>query len=376
MATVTLSSVGKIYEGGVRAVRGVSMSIADGEFVVLVGPSGCGKSTTLRMIAGLEDISEGTISIGDRVVNEVEPADRNIAMVFQNYALYPHLTVKQNLAFGLDRRRRYPSRLRAMFDGDYGRRRLEESSQLDARIAEAARMLGIDGLLRRMPRELSGGQRQRVAVGRAIVRNPAAFLFDEPLSNLDARLRQDMRTELRLLHRRLKSTMIYVTHDQEEAMSLADRIVVMKDGVVQQLGTPGELFRTPANAFVAGFIGTPAMNLIRGRVGASGGAFKWSGGKHSLSPGAGAAADRDALMGVRPERVSIEPGDEGTLETVEVYGETADLVARIGDQRVVARIQTQELRALREGEGVSARFADGHAHLFDAQSGEAIAHGV
>lgn len=159
-------------------------------------------------------------------------------------------------------------------------------------------------------------------------------------------------------------------------MSLADRIVVMKDGVVQQLGTPGELFRTPANAFVAGFIGTPAMNLIRGRVGASGGAFKWSGGKHSLSPGAGAAADRDALMGVRPERVSIEPGDEGTLETVEVYGETADLVARIGDQRVVARIQTQELRALREGEGVSARFADGHAHLFDAQSGEAIAHGV
>lgn len=376
MATVTLTRVGKVYEGGVRAVRDVSLAIEDGEFVVLVGPSGCGKSTTLRMIAGLEDISEGTIAIGNRIVNDVEPADRNIAMVFQNYALYPHLTVEDNLRFGLSRRRRYPSRVKAFFSADYRQRRLEENASLAARIAEAARMLGLTGLLARFPRELSGGQRQRVAVGRAVVRHPEAFLFDEPLSNLDARLRQEMRTELRRLHRQLRTTMVYVTHDQEEALSLADRIVVMRDGIVQQVGTPSELYRTPANAFVAGFIGTPAMNLLPGQVSAKGDTFKWAGGRHSLGPGAAGCAEREVLLGVRPERLRITSGNAGRLENVEVYGEVADMSAVIGDQRVTSRIPIAELRSLREGDGVDVVVSDGHAHLFDATTGESLAHGV
>lgn len=247
MARVELSRVAKVYAGGVRAVDSIDLSIADQEFVVLVGPSGCGKSTTLRMVAGLEEISEGTITIGDRVVNNVPPKDRNIAMVFQNYALYPHMTVYKNMAFGL-KLRKVPKDI------------------IHQRVMEAAKFLQLEHLLERKPKALSGGQRQRVAVGRAIVREPAAFLFDEPLSNLDAKLRVTTRAELKRLHHRLKTTTIYVTHDQEEAMTLGDRIVIMKDGVIQQADTPLVTYQQPVNRFVAGFIGMPPMNFFDGII--------------------------------------------------------------------------------------------------------------
>ena len=247
MARVVLERVSKIYPGGLRAVNAIDLDIADREFVVLVGPSGCGKSTTLRMVAGLEEVSRGLIRIGDRVVNDVPPKDRDIAMVFQNYALYPHMTVYRNMEFGL-KLRKVPR------------------PQRHARVVEAARILDIEHLLDRKPKALSGGQRQRVAVGRAIVREPAAFLFDEPLSNLDAKLRVTTRAELKRLHHRLRTTTIYVTHDQEEAMTLGDRIVVMKDGVIQQAASPLETYNRPANRFVAGFIGMPPMNLFDGAV--------------------------------------------------------------------------------------------------------------
>ena len=247
MARVTLTNVSKIYPGGIKAVDGINLEIADAAFIVLVGPSGCGKSTTLRMVAGLEEISGGTVAIGDRVVNNVPPKDRDIAMVFQNYALYPHMTVYKNMAFGL-KLRKVPKQ------------------QIDERVRDAARILDIEHLLDRKPKALSGGQRQRVAVGRAIVREPAAFLFDEPLSNLDAKLRVTTRAELKRLHQRLKTTTIYVTHDQEEAMTLGDRIVVMKDGLIQQADTPLETYQRPVNRFVAGFIGMPPMNFFDGRL--------------------------------------------------------------------------------------------------------------
>ena len=245
MAQIRLDQVGKIYAGGTRAVGGVTLDVADGEFIVLVGPSGCGKSTLLRMVAGLETVSEGTITIGDRVVNDVEPADRDIAMVFQNYALYPHMTVFDNLAYGL-------------------RNRGTPKAEIARRVDEAARMLGLTDYLTRKPRALSGGQRQRVAMGRAIVREPAAFLFDEPLSNLDAKLRGTMRLDIRQLQRRLGTTALYVTHDQVEAMTLADRLVVLNKGRVEQIGTPLEVYRNPASVFVASFIGAPPMNLLPG----------------------------------------------------------------------------------------------------------------
>jgi multiple sugar transport system ATP-binding protein len=247
MARVDLAHVTKVYPGGVRAVDSINLEVADQEFVVLVGPSGCGKSTTLRMIAGLEEITAGEIRIGDRIINEVSPRDRDVAMVFQNYALYPHMSVFRNMAFGL--------KLRHM-----------PKAQIEQRVAEAAKILDIDHLLDRKPRELSGGQRQRVAVGRAIVREPAAFLFDEPLSNLDAKLRNTTRAQLKRLHQRLRTTTVYVTHDQEEAMTLGDRIVVMKDGVIQQADTPLATYNSPANRFVAGFIGMPPMNFFDGTI--------------------------------------------------------------------------------------------------------------
>ncbi|GJM19392.1 MAG: sugar ABC transporter ATP-binding protein [Phycisphaeraceae bacterium] len=247
MAEVRVSNVWKVYPGGVEAVRDVSIEIPDGSFVVLVGPSGCGKSTTLRMIAGLEEISKGEISIGDRVVNGVHPKDRDIAMVFQNYALYPHMSVYKNMAFAL--------KLRGM-----------KKAEIDKRVRHASAILGLDELLDRKPKALSGGQRQRVAVGRCIVREPKAFLFDEPLSNLDAKLRVSMRGELKSLHQRLKTTTVYVTHDQEEAMTLGDKVVVMSEGVVQQADTPFEVYQHPVNRFVAGFIGTPPMNFIEGHL--------------------------------------------------------------------------------------------------------------
>jgi len=247
MAQVLLEKVCKVYSGGVKAVNDVFLTVQDGEFVVLVGPSGCGKTTTLRMIAGLEDISDGTIKIGERVVNDVPPKDRDIAMVFQNYALYPHMSVYKNMAFGL-KLRKLPK------------------AQIHERVTDAAKVLGIEHLLDRKPKALSGGQRQRVAVGRAIVRHPKAFLFDEPLSNLDAKMRVETRAELKKLHRRLKTTTIYVTHDQEEAMTLGDRVVVMKDGEVQQVDGPLKIYDQPVNKFVAGFLGTPPMTFLPGRL--------------------------------------------------------------------------------------------------------------
>src|SRR5881227_1032641 len=247
MSEVSCRKVVKEYDAGVQAVKGIDLDIADHEFVVLVGPSGCGKSTTLRMIAGLEDITDGDIMIGGDVVNDVPPKDRDIAMVFQNYALYPHMTVAENMSFGL-RLKHYPK------------------AEIKSRITEAARMLDITDLIDRKPKQLSGGQRQRVAMGRAIVRNPKVFLFDEPLSNLDAKLRVQMRIEIKKVHQKVKTTTVYVTHDQVEAMTLADRLIVMNAGNVDQIGPPLELYERPATAFVAGFIGSPAMNLLAGRI--------------------------------------------------------------------------------------------------------------
>ena len=316
MAQVQLEQVSKVYPGGVPAVRDISLDIADGEFVALVGPSGCGKTTTLRMIAGLEDASSGTIRIGGRVVNDVHPRDRDIAMVFQNYALYPHMTVERNMSFAL-RMRKVPK------------------PEIKRRVAEAARILGIEDLLARKPRQLSGGQRQRVAVGRAIVREPKAFLFDEPLSNLDARLRLTTRAELKALHQRLKTTTVYVTHDQEEAMTLGDRIVVMSRGVVQQVGAPLDVYRRPANRFVAGFVGSPPMNFIVGRLVGQGPdvAFIEDG---SVSPvriplGARlqhAKAEAPAVLGFRPQ-VLRERGSgsevQVSIRVVEPLGDVVDV---------------------------------------------------
>ena len=321
MARVTLNDVWKTYEGGVDAVRGVSLDIADGEFVVLVGPSGCGKSTTLRMIAGLEDITRGEISIGDRIVNGVEPKNRDIAMVFQNYALYPHMSVYKNMAFALQLRK-------------------TPKQEVDRRVRDAADLLGITDLLNRKPKALSGGQRQRVAVGRAIVREPKAFLFDEPLSNLDAKLRVTMRGELKALHRRLGTTTIYVTHDQEEAMTLGDRVVVMAAGETQQADSPLEVYRSPANRFVAGFVGTPPMNFLEGRLEQRDGEQLWV--QSGEGPGlvvvrvhddhrAALAGVERAALGVRPQSIRESSGGEDDqsftahIETVELLGEEMDV---------------------------------------------------
>jgi multiple sugar transport system ATP-binding protein len=291
MAEVVLKNVDKIYDEGVKVVDDFNLHIKDGEFIVLVGPSGCGKSTTLRMIAGLEEISSGTITIGGRVVNDVSPKDRDIAMVFQSYALYPHMTVFENMAFAL--------KLRKL-----------EKSQIQEKVQRAAEILGITALLARKPKALSGGQRQRVAVGRAIVRDPACFLFDEPLSNLDAKLRVEMRTEIRELHETLEATTVYVTHDQEEAMTLGDRVVVMKDGVVQQVGTAADIYHLPTNRFVAGFLGSPSMNFLNGTLVKEGGSLYFDEGTGQLSVPAEAEAaladwiGKPIVLGIRPELLS------------------------------------------------------------------------
>ena len=382
MATVELKAVSKIYGTTVRAVDSVDLSIANGEFIVLVGPSGCGKSTTLRMIAGLEDLSGGTISIGNRIVNDVPPKDRNIAMVFQNYALYPHLNVRQNLSFGLERRRTFKSRWRGIWDSTYRTQRHAERLAITARVDAAARTLGIEQLLHRPPRELSGGQRQRVAVGRALVRDPAVFLFDEPLSNLDALLRGEMRTELRILHRSLRATMVYVTHDQEEAMSLADRMVVMKDGVVQQIGSPAEIYGSPANRFVAGFIGTPPMNMFEGRIARDSTGdftFHWkesvfSLGKRWVAGELSALGHDTVTLGIRPDRLRILPAGEnknsccltGHVVTIERYGPLADIVAVVNGMRVISRTPTDTLAAICEGDAITLEFQMQFAHMFRA----------
>ena len=368
MANVTLTKVGKVYEGergsSFRAVDAVDLAIADGEFCVLVGPSGCGKSTTLRMIAGLEEISEGDLEIDGRRVNDVPAKDRDIAFVFQNYALYPHLTVAQNIAFGLETRRAHRSALVAALSGAGGARE-EESAAIRARVAEVSRTLGLDALLHRYPRELSGGQRQRVAVGRAIARDPKVFLFDEPLSNLDARLRIETRTELRMLHRRLKATIVYVTHDQEEAMTLADRLVVMHKGKVQQNATAQEFYERPAKRFVAGFIGTPPMNIVDGSH--ADGAFTARGAALEVALRAPKGA---CALGFRPDRVRLAaPGAPGsvaaTIAAVERLGDRTDIALDSAWGRIVARVDADASRGAREGDQVGFGFDAAHAHVFE-----------
>jgi len=334
MATVLLKNITKVYPGDVKAVEGANIEINDEEFVVLVGPSGCGKTTTLRMIAGLEEITEGTLSIDGKVVNDVPPKDRDIAMVFQNYALYPHMSVYDNMAFGL-KIRKFPK------------------ENIDARVKEAAQILGIGNLLDRKPKALSGGQRQRVAVGRAIVRHPKVFLFDEPLSNLDAKLRVQMRAEISSLHHRLKATMVYVTHDQIEAMTMADKIVVMKDGLIQQIGTPLDLYNTPNNLFVAGFIGSPPMNFVTGSVkpGEKGDIFDAGGFRLPLPPEKSSLVaeykGNPVVFGVRPEDLTINPKGAkedsitGSIRVVEQLGEEIHLHVDLENSSLIAKVPPQ-----------------------------------
>ncbi|MGY2052998.1 ABC transporter ATP-binding protein [Methylobacterium sp. JK268] len=349
MARLVLDQVGKTYAGGVAAVRGVSLDVPDGAFCVLVGPSGCGKSTVLRMIAGLETISAGTIAIGARVVNAVEPAERDIAMVFQNYALYPHMRVFDNLAYGL-------------------RNRGTPKAEIRARVAEAARLLGLDALLDRYPRQLSGGQRQRVAMGRAIVRKPQVFLFDEPLSNLDAKLRVQMRVEIRRLQRQLGVTTVYVTHDQVEAMTMADRLVVMNGGLIEQVGTPLEIYRRPATRYVATFMGSPPMNILPAE-GAEGG-LRLAG---QIVPGAwpGLVPGRPVEVGLRPEALRVAPeGLPFTVAFVEELGATRLLHGMLGERDVVVQVPAGPEPA--EGAALHLAFDADALHLFDPGTGRRI----
>ena len=355
MASVTVQQVRKKY-GALEVIRGIDVAIPDGEFVVLVGPSGCGKSTLLRMIAGLEAITDGTISIGDEVVNAVPPKDRDIAMVFQNYALYPHMTVRDNMGFSLKLRK-------------------ADKSEIEQRVNTAAGILGLGHLLDRYPKQLSGGQRQRVAMGRAIVRNPQVFLFDEPLSNLDAKLRVQMRTEIKALHQQLKTTSIYVTHDQIEAMTMADRIVVMHDGIVEQIGSPLELYDTPANLFVAGFIGSPAINLIAGKLRRDNGRI-WVATEAGIDlPLAGEVPGQDGqavVYGIRPEHMS--PGQAGglpvTVGVVEPTGANTFVYATLAGSQVCGVFAERTGYA----PGATVHFVPqlDRVHLFDAASGRRL----
>jgi len=358
MASVIFDKVDKIY-GKQSVIDDLSLEIKDQEFMVLVGPSGCGKSTALRMIAGLEDISDGTISIGDRVVNDLSPKDRDIAMVFQSYALYPHMTVRENLEFGLQIRKL-------------------PREEIDRLVNEAAQILDITHLLDRKPKQMSGGQRQRVAVGRAIVRKPAVFLFDEPLSNLDAKLRVQMRAEISKLQQRLKTTTVYVTHDQVEAMTMGQRIAVMKDGKIQQLGTPLDLYDRPANVFVATFIGTPPMNLIKATV--TDGGQKLSTAKYSIPVPKSlrhVTDERDGgkiTVGIRPENIldADRPGRGETatvtadVEISEPLGHEVELHARLGEDLIVAKLEAHHIP--RMGEKIELLLELDAMHLFDAET--------
>jgi multiple sugar transport system ATP-binding protein len=385
MGAIRLEQVWKTYPNGVEAVRDVSLEVADGEFVVLVGPSGCGKSTLLRMIAGLEHVTGGTVHIGERDVTTVLPPDRDIAMVFQNYALYPHMTVRRNLGFGL-------------------KQRGTDRDVIAERVGEIASMLGLDELLERRPAQLSGGQRQRVAIGRALVRNPSAFLLDEPLSNLDAKLRTSMRSELARLHERLKVTTVYVTHDQIEAMTLGDRVVVLRDGVVQQIDTPQALYRTPANLFVAAFIGSPAMNLVGAE--AHGDRIAFAGHELALAESAPLhGLQGSVVLGVRPSAFVVDGSEEWpamrvrlghvehlgdeihaafTLDAPRVAAEAVQAAADTGDDqegRLLADDERARFLAVfdgrvpaREGEEITLRLDPERMHAFDAGSGEALGH--
>ena len=353
MASVGIRDVKKAF-GTTQVIHGVDISINDGEFVVLVGPSGCGKSTLLRMIAGLENITGGEIRIGERVVNNVPPKERDIAMVFQNYALYPHMTVAANMGFSL--------KLRGA-----------AKTEIDSRVNRAADILGLKSLLERFPRQLSGGQRQRVAMGRAIVRDPQVFLFDEPLSNLDAKLRVAMRTEIKELHQRLKTTTVYVTHDQIEAMTMADKIVVMHDGIGEQIGTPLELYDKPDNQFVAGFIGSPAMNFLKGKVKANGSAgFEGPQGvKLPLGAVPANSDGRPAVYGIRPEHFTIaDDGAEAEIVVVEPTGSETQVFAKIGGEDVVAVFR--ERHKFEPGDKVRLKPDPALVHLFDEATGKRL----
>jgi multiple sugar transport system ATP-binding protein len=351
MASVVIRDVKKSF-GSTPIIHGVNIEIQDGEFVILVGPSGCGKSTLLRMIAGLENITAGDIIIGDRVVNNVPPKERDIAMVFQNYALYPHMTVADNMAFSM--------KLRGA-----------PKEEIKERVDKAAKILSLSPLLERYPRQLSGGQRQRVAMGRAIVRDPQVFLFDEPLSNLDAKLRVQMRTEIKELHQRLKTTTVYVTHDQIEAMTMADKIVVMHDGIVEQIGAPLDLYDRPANQFVAGFIGSPAMNFIKGRIDGAG--FKADAGFSMPIAGAPAASSgKAAIYGLRPEHIRLDgAGLEARVHVVEPMGSETQVVADISGHTLTCvfreRVQAKPGEVIRIAPDASL------THLFEADSGKRLA---
>src|SRR5450830_1778932 len=353
MASVVIRDVRKAF-GLTPVLHGVSITIDDGQFVVLVGPSGCGKSTLLRMLAGLENITGGEIQIGDRVVNNLPPKERDVAMVFQNYALYPHMTVAANMAFSM-------------------KLRDAPKDEIEKRVKRAAEILGLGQLLERYPRQLSGGQRQRVAMGRAIVRDPQVFLFDEPLSNLDAKLRVQMRTEIKELHQRLKTTTVYVTHDQIEAMTMADKIVVMHDGSVEQIGAPLELYDRPQNIFVAGFIGSPAMNFLPGTIHANGKLeFEGPGGVRLPLAGAPSGSDgKAAIYGVRPEHFTVaDDGADATVVVVEPTGSEIQIVAKFGDIEIIAAFR--ERHPFKPGDKIRLKPDPRLVHLFDAASGQRL----
>jgi multiple sugar transport system ATP-binding protein len=346
MATVTLSNVKKSY-GKIDVIHGVDIDIADGEFVVLVGPSGCGKSTLLRMLAGLETITDGTVEIGDTIVNDLEPKDRDIAMVFQNYALYPHMSIAANMGFSLEHRG-------------------TPKAEINERVQWAAGILGLTEYLDRYPRQLSGGQRQRVAMGRAIVRNPKVFLFDEPLSNLDAKLRVVMRGEIKALHQRLKTTTVYVTHDQVEAMTMADKIVVLNAGNIEQIGAPLDLYDRPANQFVAGFIGSPAMNFISGKI--ENGTFKAAGIDLPLE---GKLPDGAAVYGIRPEHFALsENGLTAEVLIVEPMGSETQVTMKLGEATVIGIFRERVIAE--PGSTLNLALDTANVHLFDTQTGQRL----
>lgn len=356
MAGVTLQAVTKSYDGKNQIIQPLNVTVNDGEFMVMVGPSGCGKSTLLRMVAGLERVTSGDIYIDSKRVTQLEPKDRGIAMVFQNYALYPHMTVEENMAYGL--------KIRGM-----------NKEHIRLRVLEAARSLELDQLLSRRPRELSGGQRQRVAMGRAIVREPSVFLFDEPLSNLDARLRVQMRLELQQLHRRLQTTSLYVTHDQVEAMTLAQRVMVLNKGFVEQIGTPVEIYERPASQFVASFIGAPAMNLIEGQISGDGSRFAIDN-SHALPLGDSRAkwANRAVTLGIRPEHVQVSPRERDGIplrvETLELLGADNLAHGRIGETPLVVRLPHSERP--QAGSTLWLHLPSDALHYFDPTSGKRL----
>jgi multiple sugar transport system ATP-binding protein len=349
MASVTLRDIRKSY-GAVQVIHGVNLDIEDGSFVVLLGPSGCGKSTLLRSIAGLETITSGDIEIAGARVNSVHPKDRNIAMVFQNYALYAHMNVKDNMSFSLNLAKR-------------------PQYEIDEKVGWAAKILNLEPYLARYPRELSGGQRQRVAMGRAIVRNPAVFLFDEPLSNLDAKLRVQMRTEIKDLHERLKTTTVYVTHDQIEAMTMADKIVILRDGVIEQQGSPLEVYDKPDNLFVASFIGSPAMNMLKGKV-QKNAVLIGDGTKIALPKGHKASDGQDIIFGIRPEHLDIGEGFKAKVSVTEPTGPEIHIYADVGADEICAIVR--ERVNLSRGQVIGLRPQPDKIHLFDAASGKAI----